>query len=183
MKIDDCWLEQDPQTHDGQPRTRPREVPGRIKAAADYVHSLGLKFGIYRTRHDTCGGFPGCLGHEQPDATFASWGVDYLKYDNCYNQGQRGGHAADPTAPLHGDGRRPEGNRATDRVQHVQWGTDATVCHGPWGQPVQPVATTSDISDNFASMRSRIVARTRCSPVRGPGAWNDPDMLESATAA
>jgi alpha-galactosidase len=61
------------------------KFPQGIAAVADYVHSLGLKFGIYEdARTQTCAGYPGSLGHESQDAqTFADWGVDYLKYDQC----------------------------------------------------------------------------------------------------
>ncbi len=62
-----------------------KNSPSGIKATADYVHSKGLKFGIYSDAgYLTCGGFPGSLGYEYQDArTYASWGVDYLKYDWC----------------------------------------------------------------------------------------------------
>ncbi len=63
-----------------------------MKAVADDLHSLGLKFGMYSDAGKyTCGGYQGSLGYEDVDAkTWASWGVDYLKYDNCYNEGQAG---------------------------------------------------------------------------------------------
>lgn len=61
------------------------KFPSGMRAVADYVHSLGLKFGIYSSAGVlTCGRFPGSLGYEQKDADlWASWGVDYIKYDNC----------------------------------------------------------------------------------------------------
>jgi alpha-galactosidase len=63
-----------------------------IKYVADRVHALGLKFGIYSSAGIyTCGRYPGSLGHETQDAAvWAEWGVDYVKYDNCFNQGQSG---------------------------------------------------------------------------------------------
>ena len=63
-----------------------------MKHVADQVHALGMYFGMYSSAGIfTCGKYPGSLGYEQQDAdTFASWGVDYLKYDNCFNQGQSG---------------------------------------------------------------------------------------------
>lgn len=59
---------------------------------ADKIHALGMYFGMYSSAGIfTCGKYPGSLGFEQQDAdTFAGWGVDYLKYDNCFNQGQSG---------------------------------------------------------------------------------------------
>ena len=65
----------------------PETFPSGMKALGDYIHSKGLKFGIYSSAGThTCEGRAGSLGNEQIDAdTWASWGVDYLKYDNCFN--------------------------------------------------------------------------------------------------
>ena len=61
------------------------KFPNGLKPVADYIHSLGLKFGVYSdTGNHTCEGYPGSWGHEKLDAqTYAEWGVDYLKYDYC----------------------------------------------------------------------------------------------------
>ncbi len=83
--IDDCWsLKQ--RDKNGCLVPNPEKFPDGMKALADYVHSLGLKFGMYSCAGThTCGGFPGSFEHEFQDAeTFASWGVDFLKYDYCY---------------------------------------------------------------------------------------------------
>lgn len=63
--------------------------PDGMKSVADYVHSKGLKLGIYSSAGSkTCAGYPGSLGYETQDATmYAEWGIDYFKYDNCYNEG------------------------------------------------------------------------------------------------
>ncbi|CAL9146569.1 unnamed protein product [Musa hybrid cultivar] len=93
VNIDDCWAEHD---RDSTGYMVPKRLtfPSGIKALADYVHSKGLKLGIYsdaglvgHCKHRTCSQtMLGSLGHEQKDAeTFASWGIDYLKYDNCNN--------------------------------------------------------------------------------------------------
>ena len=90
--IDDCWsLKQ--RDEKGYLVPDPEKFPQGMKAVADYVHSKGLKFGMYSCcGTHTCAGYPGSFEHEFQDAeTFASWGVDYLKYDNCYK-------------PLHADG-------------------------------------------------------------------------------
>jgi alpha-galactosidase len=83
--IDDCWSEKQ---RDANGRLVPdkNKFPHGMKAVADYVHSKGLKFGMYSCAGThTCGGFPGSFEHEFVDAaTFAEWGVDYLKYDYCY---------------------------------------------------------------------------------------------------
>src|SRR5437764_6691214 len=81
--IDDCWqVSRDAAAYIV---ADPQRFPSGIKALADYVHSLGLKFGIYSDAGSkTCAGRPGGLGHEYQDALrYASWGVDYLKYDWC----------------------------------------------------------------------------------------------------
>ncbi len=89
VNIDDCWMAS---TRDAQGRLQANATrfPGGIRALADYVHARGLKLGIYESAGTaTCQGLPGSLDHETVDAqTFASWQVDYLKYDNCNNQGR-----------------------------------------------------------------------------------------------
>ena len=67
----------------------PTTFPDGMQDVANYVHTQGFKFGIYSSAGTkTCQGLPGSLGYEKMDAaTYAEWGVDYLKYDNCYNQG------------------------------------------------------------------------------------------------
>src|ERR1700761_4022633 len=81
--IDDCW--QVSRDKSGNIVADPQRFPSGIKALADYVHTQGLKFGIYSDAGSkTCGGRPGGLGHEYQDAIqYAAWGVDYLKYDWC----------------------------------------------------------------------------------------------------
>ena len=85
--IDDCWHgERDAQ---GLIRPNAQRFPSGMKALGDYIHAKGLKFGIYSDAGwKTCGGHPGSRGHEYQDAqTYASWGVDYLKYDWCNTDG------------------------------------------------------------------------------------------------
>ncbi|KAG9457233.1 hypothetical protein H6P81_001741 [Aristolochia fimbriata] len=91
VNIDDCWAEKE-RDGDGNLVARKSTFPSGIKALADYVHSKGLKLGIYSDAGRwTCSGeMPGSLGHEEQDAkTFASWGIDFLKYDNCFNDGTK----------------------------------------------------------------------------------------------
>jgi hypothetical protein len=84
--IDDCWLshQRDPDTNRLQPD--PDRFPSGIPALAHYVHSKGLKFGIYEDCGSlTCAGYPGSIDHLELDAnTFAEWEIDYLKFDGCY---------------------------------------------------------------------------------------------------
>src|ERR1035441_7256144 len=83
INLDDCW--QVARDANGVIVADPARFPSGIKALADYVHAKGLKLGLYSDRGtQTCGGHPGSGGHEVVDAdTYAQWGVDYLKYDNC----------------------------------------------------------------------------------------------------
>ena len=83
--IDDCWLDHK-RSPEGKLQPDPKRFPNGIKALADYVHSKGLKFGIYEDYGNfTCGGYPGILGHLETDAkTFAEWEIDYIKVDGCY---------------------------------------------------------------------------------------------------
>ena len=86
MMVDDCWSSK---LRDENNKLQPDPIrfPSGIRALADYVHSKGLKFGIYGDYGTiTCGGYPGSVDHLQLDAeTFADWTVDYLKFDSCYN--------------------------------------------------------------------------------------------------
>ena len=86
--IDDCWsLKQ--RDRQGNLVADPDKFPSGMKALADYIHSKGLKFGMYScVGTHTCAGYPGSFEHEFQDAQlFAEWGVDYLKYDYCLNPG------------------------------------------------------------------------------------------------
>ena len=85
LNIDDCW-EAEERTADGQLTYNATKFPSGIKAFGDYLHSLNLTFGLYTSSGPaTCQGYPGSWQHEAEDAlTFASWGVDYLKLDCCY---------------------------------------------------------------------------------------------------
>ncbi|KAK9368823.1 glycoside hydrolase superfamily [Lipomyces kononenkoae] len=88
--LDDCWsMGRDSK---GNLQYDPAKFPNGMKSVAEKVHSLGFRFGMYSDAGSyTCARYPGSLGYEEQDAiTFASWDVDYLKYDNCHNQGLSG---------------------------------------------------------------------------------------------
>lgn len=171
VNIDDCWM-----THSRDSGGRlvpdPVKFPDGIKGTADYVHSLGLKLGIYEDAGTaTCAGYPGSLGHETTDAqSFASWGVDYLKYDNCNNTGvpARARYTAMRDALA-----------ATGRpilYSLCNWGQDNV---WTWGADVgNSWRTTGDINASFSSMLSIFHSNVGLAPYAGPGHWNDPDMLE-----
>jgi alpha-galactosidase len=90
--LDDCWSIGRNSSNNNSLVADPTKFPNGMAAVADSLHALGLGFGMYSDAGKyTCGGYAGSLGYETIDAnTFASWGVDYLKYDNCFNMGQAG---------------------------------------------------------------------------------------------
>lgn len=173
VNIDDCWAL--PQRDaSGNLVPDPVRFPSGIKAVADYVHSKGLKFGIYSSAGTkTCDvqGFPGGLGHEQQDANlWASWGVDYLKYDNCNNTGAD----ARQRYKAMGDALRATGRPILYSI--CEWGENQ-----PWNWAAgvgNSWRTTGDISDSWSSMIGIAHQNQGLAPYAGPGAWNDPDMLE-----
>lgn len=93
LVIDDCWSEK-LRDKDGRLVPDKKKFPNGMKAVADYVHSKGLKFGMYSCAGTmTCAGYPASFEHEFTDAaTFAEWGVDYLKYDYCFHPQTIPGH-------------------------------------------------------------------------------------------
>ena len=176
VNIDDCWAlkQRDPST--GRLVPDPAKFPSGIAGVADYVHGKGLKLGIYGDAGtNTCAGYPGSLGHETLDAqTFADWGVDYLKYDNCYNEsdGTQADYVRRYTAMR--DALAATGRPIVFSI--CEWGTTQP---WTWGAGVGHLwRTTGDISDNWASLKSIIAQNAPLAPHAGPGHWNDPDMLE-----
>ncbi|MGW1976218.1 NPCBM/NEW2 domain-containing protein [Streptomyces sp. NPDC001889] len=173
VNVDDCWAaeKRDPLT--GRLTHHPTRFPGGIKALADYVHSKGLKFGIYTSAGTlTCAKtMPGSLDHEEIDArTFADWGVDYLKYDNCNNQGR-------PALERYTAMR--DALRATGRpivYSLCEWGENKP---WEWGADVGHLwRTTGDINDSWQSVVNLFKLNAPLAEHAGPGRWNDPDMLE-----
>jgi alpha-galactosidase len=84
LVLDDAWMAAE-RDENGALQADPNKFPKGMKEIGDYIHSRGLKFGIYEDRaYRTCQSLPGSFGHEQIDmATFAAWGVDYIKMDSC----------------------------------------------------------------------------------------------------
>lgn len=175
--IDDCW--QKSRDADGNIIADPDRFPSGIKALVDYVHSRGLKFGIYSDAGAlTCGGRPGSAGHEFQDARqYAKWGVDYLKYDWCYT-GTRNAEAA---YTIMAKALRESGR---DIVLSIcEWGDNHPE---RWAQPVGHLwRTTGDIFDAWEGKKDYSLGMTNILDLQverwrhsGPNAWNDPDMLE-----
>jgi alpha-galactosidase len=173
VNIDDCWAL--PQRNaQGNLVPDPVRFPNGIKAVADYVHSKGLKFGIYTSAGTkTCNraGFPGALNNEQRDANlFASWGVDYLKYDNCNNQGVDARMRYTKMRDALANTGRPIVYSICEWGQNQPW---------TWAQDVGNLwRTTGDINDTYAKMVQIAKRNMSLAQYAKPGAWNDPDMLE-----
>ncbi len=167
INIDDCWEgKRDPQgfIHGNA------KFPD-MKALADYVHSKGLKIGIYSSPGaTTCEYYEGSLGHEEQDAqTYAEWGFDYLKYDWCYTKGDQ----------IAANRRMYEAVRKTGRPMVFSlsgnsgrvWTWGASVGANLW-------RTTDDMRDNYYIMIGKGLSQAGLEKFAGPGHWNDPDMLE-----
>ena len=176
--IDDCWqVERDAS---GNIVADVKHFPAGIKALADYVHSRGLKFGIYSDAGSmTCAKRPGSLGHEYQDALqYAAWGVDYLKYDWCNTttQDAQAAYALIRNA-LNATGRPIV-------LSICEWGTAKPWL---WGAKVggNLWRTTGDISDVWQGKDKHRLGvvdildmQDGLQSYAGPGHWNDPDMLE-----
>lgn len=183
VNIDDTWEA----GRDAQGRIQSNAKFPDMKALADYVHSKGLKLGIYSSPGaQTCAHFEGSLGHEEQDAkTYADWGVDYLKYDLCgYRPVMQAQFPDDTTAQYRlmreAYEKMHQAILKTGRpmvYSLCQYGWDAV---WDWGPSVGANLwrTTGDISANFDRMS--LIGRSQAGLAKfaGPGHWNDPDMLE-----
>ena len=180
MNIDDAW-EADERDADG--RIEANEKFPDMKALGDWLHSNGLKFGIYSSPGDhTCGGYLGSLGHEQQDAeVWNSWGVDYLKYDWCgyskvFDASPDKSEAALIRPYLYMQQYLREQPRDIfyslcqyGRGKVWEWG--AFIDANSW-------RTSNDINDTWESLYTTGFERqVGLQPYAGPGHWNDPDML------
>ena len=181
INIDDCWHGK--RDADGFIQADPKHFPHGIKALADYVHSCGLKLGIYSDAgSETCAGRPGSLGHEYQDALqYARWEVDYLKYDWCNTTNVN----AQGAYQLMRDALQATGRPIFFSM--CEWGDNH-----PW-RWAKGIGDSWRIGpDIWCSFDSTRVFPTyiQCSVIdcinrndslrsyAGPGHWNDPDMLE-----
>lgn len=171
VNIDDCWSASK-RNSKGLLVPDSKTFPSGIKALADYVHDKGLKLGIYSDAGVfTCEVRPGSLYHENVDAKlFASWGVDYLKYDNCFNLGIR---PEDRYPPMR-DALNSTGREIFYSI--CEWGVDDPALWA--GNVGNSWRTTGDINDTWASMTAIADLNDKWAAYAGPGGWNDPDMLE-----
>ena len=178
LVIDDCWqIDRDAQ---GNIQPDPQRFPNGMKVLADYVHSKGLKFGLYSDAGTlTCQKRPGSRGYEFQDARqYASWGVDYLKYDWCSTSTQN----APASYSIMRDALTKAGRPIVFSI--CEWGTSK-----PWlwaGSVGNLWRTTGDIQDCWDCKRDWggmgvvhiLDLQDGLESYAGPGHWNDPDMLE-----
>jgi alpha-galactosidase len=178
INIDDTWEAE----RDAKGNIQSNKKFPDMKALADYVHSKGLRIGIYSSPGpNTCAGYEGSYSHEEQDAkTYAAWGIDYLKYDWC---GARTLYTDDEMQVLYqkmGDALLATGRPIVyslcqyGRADVWKWGPD--VGGNLW-------RTTGDIRDAWDSMTRIGFSQNDLAPYAKPGHWNDPDMLEIGNGA
>ncbi|XP_020694514.2 alpha-galactosidase-like [Dendrobium catenatum] len=172
INLDDCW---GAFNRDSRGNLQPNSstFPSGIKALADYVHAKGLKLGIYGDAGNrTCTlRIPGSLGNELRDArTFALWGIDYLKYDNCNNLGKS------PKKRYKKMGKALKYAGRNIFFSICEWGREHPATWAP--MVGNSWRTTDDIHDDWDSMTDCADQNDKWASFAGPGGWNDPDMLE-----
>ncbi len=179
--IDDCW--QIGRDSLGFIVADPERFPSGIKALADYIHSKGLKFGIYSCAGDkTCGGRPGSRGYEYQDALmYAKWGVDYLKYDWCFTENLSGKGAYITMSKALKQAGRPI------VFSLCEWGDNKPWL---WAKEVGHLwRTTGDIYNCYDCIEDHgtwksfgvmqiLDKQDGLRQYAGPGHWNDPDMMQ-----
>jgi alpha-galactosidase len=173
VNVDDCWQA----GRDAQGNIQPNSKFPDMKGLAGYIHSLGLKFGVYSSPGPkTCAGYTGSYKHEMQDAkTYAAWGVDYLKYDWCSAASVYQPSQMQAVYRKMGDALRSTGRPIVYSL--CQYGLEAV---WRWGPSVggNLWRTTGDIEPSFTRMAYLGFGQNGLQPFAGPGHWNDPDMLE-----
>jgi len=179
INLDDCWM--DGRDANGKLKWNASKFPSGIPALAEYIHNKGLKIGIYETPNTkTCAGLyggytagVGSVGHETTDAqTFASWGIDYLKYDKC--QGQLSAFA------VMRDALKATGRPIFYSINPSDQGPFCTPTNCSINLPTTANMwrVAFDISAKWSEIIRCIDANKEQYAGAGPGHWNDPDMLE-----
>jgi alpha-galactosidase len=184
VNIDDTWEAE----RDSTGRLHTNSKFPDMKALADYVHSKGLKIGIYSgPGPKTCGGYAGSLGHEAQDAQmYASWGIDYLKYDLCsfipevMEKQEPNDKAAQMRLMVAAYDKMSKALKATGRPIVF------SLCQYGWDSPWEwaPALggnlwrTTDDINPTWDRIYAILSQQEGLEKYAGPGHWNDPDMLE-----
>jgi len=181
INIDDTWEG----TRDASGVIHPNSKFPDMKALADYVHSKGLKLGIYSSPGPkTCAGYEGSFGHEVQDAqTYAAWGIDYLKYDLCSLGTQMiaaGSLDKAQEIQLAAYRKMDAALKATGRPMVYSLCQYGFFQPWRWAPSVDGNSwrTTGDIEDKFQRMLQIGLSQAGLAKFAGPGHWNDPDMLE-----
>jgi alpha-galactosidase len=180
LQLDDGWMAKT-RDADGRQFADKRRFPHGMKFLADYLHARGLKLGIYSSAGaTTCAGYPGSYGHEELDAkTYASWGIDYLKYDAC---GKKEGHSDKELFT-----RMSRALKATGRpiifnlcifysdTTHL-WGSGLGNTWRTGGDIVKFIEKNPEVTyDNwYSTLQTQVLGKEKYA---GPGHWNDPDNL------
>lgn len=172
LVIDDCWSQLE-RNENGRLVADEKKFPNGMKAVSDYVHSKGLKFGMYSCAGvRTCAGYPGSFDHEFVDAqSFADWGVDFLKYDFCYKP-----ELANGPLLYHRMGLALKATGREILYSACNWGHDEV---GKWIRTTgaHMYRSTGDIQDNFKSFTDIAVSQIENLCYSSTGCYNDMDML------
>jgi len=201
VNVDDNWFTNPARGSNGVLTSDPKRFPDGMKALGDYIHAKGLKFGIYGDRGlKTCDNIPqsGSYGNEVLDAkTWASWGVDYVKVDNCFphtgtapgSDGSQMGGTADGTEP---DARylaaqQTDYTNISNAVVASGRPMILSICawrYESWMPALGNLwRTENDIKNNWASITKVMAGTYKYAASAKPGAWNDPDCLEVGNMA
>lgn len=173
VNIDDTWEA----SRDADGNIVPNKKFPNMKVLADYVHSKGLKIGIYSSPGPlTCGGYEGSYGHEEQDAkAYAEWGIDYLKYDWCSASAIYRDSDMQAVYQKMGDALQASGRPILFSLcqygKEDVWNWGAKVGGNLW-------RTTGDIADHWKSLEEIGFSQAKIAEYVQPGHWNDPDMLE-----
>ncbi|XP_058836915.1 alpha-N-acetylgalactosaminidase [Topomyia yanbarensis] len=180
VNIDDCWLSMD-RDASGRQIADPTRFPSGIKHLADYIHSKGLKFGMYQDiGTKTCAGYPGMKGFFEIDAqTFAEWDVDFIKIDGCYadelemvNDYILFGELMNKTGrPILYSCSWPVYQEYNGIIPNYEILKNTCNMWRNWGDIEDSHSSVETITRYFSDNQERI------QPHSGPGHWNDPDTL------
>jgi alpha-galactosidase len=183
LVLDDAWMAKERDSITGDLVPDPVKFPRGMKFVSDYVHSKGLKFGLYNCAGTlTCAGYPGTRGYEYQDARFyASVGIDYLKYDWCNTEGINAKEAYTTMSKALTKTGRPIVFSLCEWGNNKPWEWAAAVGH-LW-------RTTGDIYHCFDCVKDHgtwkswgvmqiLDQQKNIRQYAGPGHWNDPDMME-----
>ncbi|XP_062508332.1 probable alpha-galactosidase [Corticium candelabrum] len=173
INLDDCWASG--RYSNGTVYPDSKRFPSGMKALADYIHSKGLKFGVYTDRGTaTCGGRPGSQDHEEIDAkTYAYWGVDYVKEDSCHASGDR-------ESAFTQYAKMRDSLNATGRpIYYSLCGWNRW--YAPIGYSLANSWRIGPDDSNWGAILKNIDINANLANYAGPGGWNDPCLLLGAT--